>query len=80
MRQRPMQTHELAFLCGVTSANLLAWARDGRLKLAPKAKSGHSQGRGHEMIWSAAAVTEAIEWSKQPRPTGVNLRFKKQSA
>lgn len=72
MKLRPMPTHEVAFLLGITPRLLRRWADDGKLKLAPRAKGGHSQGRGRELTWYPAQIQEAMRFAKEKQCSAVH--------
>lgn len=68
MRYRPLPTHEVAKLCGVTVWLLIDWRKRGKLSLAPRGSKNPVFRAKSEAIWSAAAVQEAVEYSNRRKP------------
>jgi predicted site-specific integrase-resolvase len=60
-----MPQHEVAKLCGVERPLLSVWRQRGHLKLAPVAVDNRSLRGRDDLIWSAAAVEEAVNYAKE---------------
>lgn len=70
-------TGEVATMCGVQPYTLRKWNKRGDLPNAPKGWSG--QGRSNELLWSPAAVEEAVARAKEGRHSGYRTPHPKEN-